>query len=247
MNVPRLRMIAGPNGSGKSTLLGYFEKLRQFQLGYSLNPDSVSAELERQGKLRFLSWGVRVKDGEYREFVERHPLFSRSAMPEFVVSRNLLKILRPARMGYFSAILCDFLRRRWLAGRESFTFETVMSSADKVDLLGEARKAGYRTYLYFICTDDPRINKGRIASRVRDGGHAVPAEKIVSRFRRSLALLPAAIAGSNRAYLFDNSEEGGYRLVAEFEDGRLMKVTGEAPRWLVKSVLRGLRHGRGGG
>jgi predicted ABC-type ATPase len=46
--------------------------------------------------------------------------------------------------------------------RASLTLETVMSSPDKVQLLKQAQLLGYRTYLYFIATDDAEITDGRI-------------------------------------------------------------------------------------
>lgn len=71
----------------------------------------------------------------------------------------------------------------------TFTFETVMSSRDKVDLLCKAQQLGYRTYLYYVATEDPIINISRVKARVRRGGHWVPEDKIVSRYSASLDLL----------------------------------------------------------
>ncbi len=87
-----------------------------------------------------------------------------------------------------------------------------MSSPDEVALLEKARSLGYRSYLYFIATEDPQINIARVKSRVHLGGHDVPVDKIVSRYARSLDLLLPAIRQSNRAYLFDNSRHGGEHL-----------------------------------
>jgi predicted ABC-type ATPase len=134
------------------------------------------------------------------------------------------------------AVLCDLLRRRWAATGQTFTFETVMSSADKLDLLREANRAGYRTYLYFVCTNDPMINRARIVNRVSEGGHDVPADKIAARYERSLNLLPDAIALCSRSYLFDNSEQS-HRFIAEFEGGKLLRITEPLPPWFVKSSL----------
>jgi predicted ABC-type ATPase len=53
-----------------------------------------------------------------------------------------------------------------MAREESFTFETVMSHPDRVEALEGAQSRGYRTYLYFVCTDNIDINAGRIAARV---------------------------------------------------------------------------------
>ena len=97
---------------------------------------------------------------------------------------------------------------------------------------------GYRTYLYYIATDDPAINVARVQARVHLGGHGVPEEKIVSRYARSLDLLLPAVKQTNRAYLFDNSRDGVERLwVAEITDGRSLELKCDPmPLWFQKAV-----------
>jgi predicted ABC-type ATPase len=57
----------------------------------------------------------------------------------------------------------------------------------------------------FIGTSTPTINAARVAARVQMGGHDVPITKIVHRYERSIANLAAAIALSDRTYVYDNS------------------------------------------
>ena len=120
----------------------------------------------------------------------------------------------------------------------SFSFETVMSSPDKVTLLEKAQQLGYRTYLYYIATDDPAINVARVKARVRLGGHDVPEDKIASRYTRSLDLLLQAVKHTHQTYLFDNSRDGGERLwVAEITDGRELELKCDPmPLWFQKAV-----------
>jgi predicted ABC-type ATPase len=63
---------------------------------------------------------------------------------------------------YWASVAGDFLRQELLKQRASFTIETVMSHRSKVDFLTEAQQMGYRTYLYFIATDDVAINISRV-------------------------------------------------------------------------------------
>lgn len=111
-----------------------------------------------------------------------------------------------------------------------------MSSADKVEFLRLAREGGFRTYLYFVATEDPEINISRVQHRVRTGGHPVPTDKIVSRYHRSLALLPEALAHTSRAYVFDNS--GHERVwVAEITDGVELEIrTNDLPAWCAGAL-----------
>jgi predicted ABC-type ATPase len=232
--MPRLRMIAGPNGSGKSTLIDALAE--KFDLGHCLNPDLIDKELREKGMLDLAPWGIAPHEDQLRRFVGEHGLGNTELAGKVSAQGQKLIVPREAAGGYLAAILCDFMRRQWLAEGSSFTFETVMSSRDKVGLLAEARAAGYRTYLYYICTDSVLINQERVAARVALGGHNVPADKILNRYDRSLSLLKEAITLANRAYLFDNSAKA-YRLVAEFEENKYVRIAESPPGWFIASVL----------
>ena len=116
-----------------------------------------------------------------------------------------------------------------------------MSHQSKVDLLAQAQAAGYRTYLYFVATDDPAINVSRVQNRVQLKGHDVPRDKIETRYHRSLGLLMDAIRHSNRAYVFDNSgdsTDGKQTWLAEITEGKQLELkTNKIPSWFKKAVL----------
>ena len=233
----RLRMVAGPNGSGKTSLLRSLQSRYRFPLGFDLNADDVQRDLVGTGQLDFTLWGVTEDAGDVRQFCRSHPLGGRLDPDTFTVSGNVLNVPPAARSAYLAAVLADLLRRRWVAKGQSFTFETVMSSRDKVELLADARgRAGYRTYLYYVCTNSPAINLDRVSVRVSQGGHPVPDDKVVDRYRRSLSLLPAALAQADRAYLFDNSAKA-HRFIAEYEAGRLTTLSDDVPNWFATAVL----------
>ena len=229
-------MVAGPNGSGKTTLAQYFRST--LALGFGALPESRQFGLGTHAVRthRFGAVGLQIEAADMLRFIEQHPLANRAGVPKVTVEKNSVIPAPPVSGGYLASILSDYLRRRWLGECESFTFETVMSSRDKLDLLADARRLGYRTYLYYVCTDTPLINQQRIANRVQDGGHDVPADKIISRYERSLALLPEAIRLSDRAYLFDNSGQS-HRLFAEFESGRPVNVDADTPEWFQAAKI----------
>jgi predicted ABC-type ATPase len=228
-------MVAGPNGSGKSTLIRDFLVVQKLPLGFILNPDTFESDLLKNRFVDLGSWGVKIDDAEFRAFFGNHPLGNRVNLEAVSIDANVLKIQGAFQSGYCIAVFADLLRRKWLEARQSFTFETVMSSRDKLDLMHDATRAGFRTYLYYICTDTPIINEQRVAIRALKGGHDVPRDKIASRYERSLALLPEAISLVDRAFLFDNSEQS-HQLVAEFEGAKLIAVAASPPTWF--DVLR---------
>jgi predicted ABC-type ATPase len=112
-----------------------------------------------------------------------------------------------------------------------------MSSPDKIKLLEKSHLNGYRNYLYFVATDDPRVNISRVKIRIKAGGHAVPEDKIITRYFRTLELLWDAIKRTNRAYLFDNSGTEAL-LIAEITDTQNLKLlVDDIPGWFEKYVL----------
>jgi predicted ABC-type ATPase len=128
-------------------------------------------------------------------------------------------------------------REHLLGDRAGIAFETVFSAPDKVAFLSRARNAGYFLRVFFIGTTDPRINAARVADRVIRGGHAVPIEKIVSRYDRSMTNLSAAVGLAHRVYIYDNSIDGvEARLCARTVDGRIRKVYGPLPEWVASVV-----------
>jgi predicted ABC-type ATPase len=235
-------MFAGPNGSGKSTLKSF---LPRELLGIYLNPDEIEQDVHGKGFLDFDSYSLNTTGQEVLPFLRTSRFLHAEGFGD-VANRisfdgNRLDFSRVEMNSYFASVLSDFIRQELLKRKASFTFETVMSHPDKVALLGKAQQVGYRTYLYYVATEDPAINISRVRSRVKAGGHSVPEERIEKRYYRSLDLLIEAIRCSNRAYIFDNStdnERAQHTWVAEVTDGHLIEVkTEQVPAWFQRAVL----------
>lgn len=239
MKIPRLRMFAGPNGSGKSTIKSV---VPPELLGVYLNPDEMVKQIEELGFLDLRSYGVETTREEILPFFMKSSLLAKVGLDEEAenlrFSDGKLDFFEVIVNAYFASVAADFIRQKLLEQRVSFSFETVMSSPDKVALLEKARSLGYRIYLYYIATEDPQINIARVKSRVHLGGHDVPVDKIVSRYVRSLDLLFSAIRQSHRTYLFDNSRHGGEHLwVAEITDGSNLETKcSPVPLWFQRAV-----------
>lgn len=236
-------MFAGPNGSGKSTLKSY---LPPELLGVYLNPDEIEKEIREQGFLNFSKYDVHTTADEVRKFFTESAFLREQGYGEAVAKLGFTNaLLRFADStvvdSYLTLVGVEFLRQKLLAQKSSFTFETVMSHTGKVDLLAQAQAAGYRTYLYFVATDDPAINISRVCNRVKLGGHDVPADRIEKRYHRSLDLLVDAIRHANRAYIFDNSGDstvGKQTWLAEITDGKKLELkTDKIPSWFKRLVL----------
>lgn len=235
--VPRLRMFAGPNGSGKSTIKSV---IRPELLGVYINPDELQDEIHTRAYLDLEALGVQTTRREVLAFFRASRLLEKANLLDEAESLEFgdgkLCFHEVAVNAYFASVAADFVRRKLVAVGTSFTFETVMSSPDKVAFLQEAQQRGYRTYLYYVATEDPIINVSRVANRVRLGGHPVPEDKIISRYARSLELLVDAIRSTSRAYLFDNSGRAPIWL-AEVEDGTVLEMkSSRMPDWFKQAV-----------
>ncbi len=136
-----------------------------------------------------------------------------------------------------AAVWTTARREALLAAGLGLAFETVFSTQEKVDFLFRARDAGYFIRLFFVGTTSPTINAARVAERFMLGGHTVPIEKIVSRYFKAMTNLSAALAVSDRAYLYDNSVEGAdARLVARTSQGLQRKIYGAVPTWIEDAL-----------
>ncbi|MGE5516621.1 MAG: AAA family ATPase [Bacteroidota bacterium] len=123
------------------------------------------------------------------------------------------------------------LQKQYLSEHRSFALETTFSGNREAALMKDAKAAGYKVNLVFVCTDTPLISMGRIVSRVADGGHHVPGDDVQRRYQRSLANLPAGLVLADRAWILDNSSTR-MRLIASIERGQVKSMTNNQPRWV---------------
>jgi predicted ABC-type ATPase len=137
---------------------------------------------------------------------------------------------------YAAARVAGAIRRELVTQRESFVFETVFSDpvGEKLAFLKEVAQSGYNTIMCFIGTAGPRISEQRVAMRVSQGGHDVPAKKLKERFPRIPANLKAALRELPNVWVLDNNDlRTPYRLAAIAQDGRVVKLQRPVPRWLA--------------
>lgn len=89
--------------------------------------------------------------------------------------------------------------------RQSFIFETTLSSQQSLRLMRDARAAGFTVGLYYTALDSVETNIERVRQRVLKGGHNIPEDDIRRRHRGSLAKLSAALKIADEVVLVDNS------------------------------------------
>ncbi len=116
-------------------------------------------------------------------------LLPKEKLKEFVNADEIARGLspfNPAEQRVEAGRLMLSRIRRLLKEGKSFAFETTLASRSFALLIKEAKEKGYKITLYYLFTDDVRINLKRIAYRVKQGGHNVPTADVRRRYGRSL-------------------------------------------------------------
>ena len=83
-------------------------------------------------------------------------------------------------------VMLGEIRTHVAAGR-SFAFETTLSGLSYARMVPQWRSAGYRVKLLFLSLSSAEEAIARVAMRVRQGGHNIPADVIRRRFASGLA------------------------------------------------------------
>jgi len=105
-------------------------------------------------------------------------------------------------------------------GKRSLAFETTLSGRGHVKVLLGFRDAGYRIELNYLWIPSAEFSAERVASRVANGGHDIPAEAIERRYGKSLSNLGNLYMGlADYVAVWDNSAERPRRIYERDEDG----------------------------
>jgi predicted ABC-type ATPase len=243
MLTKRMRVFAGPNGSGKTTIFKQILVDNQVDLGVYVNADDIELSLSQHGLLDFSDFQLSIVSEQVESFF-RMSEFSPVKRKDFDLWKkikvdNNVFTTSASIDSYLAADLAEFIRQALLKAEISFTYETVLSHKGKIDFLKQAIQSGYRVYLYYIATEDPEINIGRVNIRVAQSGHSVPPEVIKNRYYKSLRNLKAAVKNTNRAFIFDNSQRQAI-FIAEILNGEqvLLNDISPLPGWVAEYLLK---------
>lgn len=116
-----------------------------------------------------------------------------------------------------AAKFVDKKRYDSIKAKSDLTFETVLSSKYKMDILRKSRDEGYFIKCVFVLTADPKLNVARVESRVMQGGHDVDSEKVKTRFYKSLANIKDLMSLCDILHVYDNTDTP-YRIIRKHKD-----------------------------
>ena len=98
--------------------------------------------------------------------------------------------------------------QRHAAGGASFAFETTLSGRGYAPLIQRWQAAGYRVHLVFLRLPSVDVAVERVAARVAQGGHDIPAQVIARRFVKGWQNFEQLYRGLVDTWqVFDNSGE----------------------------------------
>lgn len=163
------------------------------------------------------------------------PSFAGPFINADIIQRDELCDPSPAA-SYEAANLASERRTDFLDQRRDFVTETVFSHPSKLELIEAARTMGFTVIVMHVGVDTADLSVARVGTRVEEGGHIVPEEKIRTRYARGTPFIRAAILQADRGMVFDNSSLNRPPThCLTFAHGRLVYALARLPGW-IRSV-----------
>ncbi len=139
------------------------------------------------------------------------------------------------------------IRDQYLKAGQSFVTEMVFSHESKNQLIHDAQNAGFVVYLNHVHVDSPELAYLRVQGRVQDGGHAVPEDKVHSRYERTVTNIQKASMDADRTYVWDNSRSQArnkvtHRFVMTMTHGKISKLAKQIPVWAHRMYCGQIKH-----
>lgn len=131
--------------------------------------------------------------------------------------------------------LANCRRDEFLKNKKDFVSETVFSHHSKIDLLHQAKKAGFLTVLVFINLPSAQAAIERVQNRVEEGGHGVPFDKVLARYPRVMDNISNAKTVADQFFVYDNNRvEKPHSFVMQLREGVVQRVSDYRPKWSLK-------------
>jgi predicted ABC-type ATPase len=100
---------------------------------------------------------------------------------------------------------------RAVTERLDFAFETTLGGKTITNLLDNALSEGIEVRIWYVGLDSVERHIARVRSRVAQGGHDIPKERIRERYTQSRLNLIRLMPRLTELLLYDNSEEADPR------------------------------------
>lgn len=121
---------------------------------------------------------------------------------------------------------------------ESFAFETTCAGRAHLRWLRECQASGWRVLLLFLWLPTPEAALDRVARRVRAGGHGIPKDAVIRRWKAGVVnMRDLYLPLSDGAQIHDNSD--GTRILIAERTPNAPLVIHDAARWaMIEKALQ---------
>lgn len=110
-----------------------------------------------------------------------------------------------------------------LTENADFAFETTLSTRSYVSLLKKAQQQGYNVTLLYFWLSSPAFAIERVAQRVEEGGHNIPADVITRRYFRGIYnLINLYIPVCNNWLVVDNMSMTPHIIARNGDNGKMI-------------------------
>ena len=106
-----------------------------------------------------------------------------------------------------------------MEARTTFALETTLSTRSYESLIKKAHKAGYQVELLFFWLSSPEVAIRRVAKRVSEGGHNIPADVIRRRYFAGIRNLFSIYSHVVDRWMLIDNNEGRSVVLAESNAG----------------------------
>ena len=133
---------------------------------------------------------------------------------------------------YKAAEIAAARRAEFVKARKSFVTETVFSHQSKLELLLAAKQVGFRIVVFHLHVSSADLSVARVQTRVEEGGHPVPENKVRERYARNPSLIRRAVLMADHSAVFDASTLNKEpRRLMRLVGGCVVDVDNELPKW----------------
>ncbi len=121
---------------------------------------------------------------------------------------------------------------RYFDEGSTFNQETTLCGKSILNNIAKAKERGYFIELHYVGVESADIAKGRVAARVKKGGHGIPEKDIERRYVDTFHNLENVLPECDLAVFYDNTIE--FHRFAIYKNGKPVRVSHEIPRWYEK-------------
>jgi predicted ABC-type ATPase len=137
---------------------------------------------------------------------------------EFVNADEIAKGLSPFQPEKVSIEAGKIMLRRiteLISQNQDFAFETTLATRSFVSLCSFAKQKGYSICLTFLWLDSKELAIERVKQRVSEGGHDIPTEVIIRRYKTGLKNFFTLYESIVDFWLFIDNSNTKQELIAE--------------------------------